>query len=265
MEKSKIGEIPVDLNIQDGYSYWIDNYDKLSNKTKELIENNKEEYKENHEDRPKSIVSSWCIGAIIGEDDWMKEEEVFLLKTGQIPPKNLTDAMRNGIQKESLAAQKFADEMKLSLFKLPTVFLNDGNHYIAVNIDRLTEDGHIVEIKVPYSKPVTEDEDEEYVLEKFKGYWHQIQLQLHILDIDYAWFVRYGTQPNPCHTPFIPQHGGKCFAKDVLSIVKIPRDPNWWPTHKDKIYNFVDRVLKYNKEKKEEKQEHKNKKIKISN
>lgn len=249
MSFSQIAELPSSWQINDKEEYWKKNYQYLPERTKRLLE----KYKEEDKNRPKSIVSSYCIGAILGESNYNKEkceEQIFKEKTKQIPEKEMTIAMLNGIEKEPIVAQKFSDKINKGLFRLPVVVYHE-NPYIAVNIDRLTEDGYNVEIKTSFSESVADDDEtENWVCERHIEYWHQMQLQMFVLDIEKSFFVRWGGPPNPFHDSSQTKFKN-LKIREVLSIIEVQKDPFWWFRHNRKIFDFIDKVLLYQKEESE--------------
>jgi len=203
--------------------------------------------KSDDDSRPKSIVSSYNVAAVLGFDSWTTAEQEFEFKVG-LKTKKANDAMSHGQTMESVAAQKFSDFSGRVLFKVPVVVCKE-NKYICAYLDRITEDGINVEIKVPFSQVVVEDSDLEYVKTQKASYYHQMQLQMHVLDLKETLFVQYGGPPNKFHT-VNPLSSTKFPPREVLSVVSVPKDPEWWPTHKKTIFDFIDRVLLYQKIKK---------------
>lgn len=198
----------------------------------------------------RSIVTASMIAAVIGEDRYTSREKAFLLKTKQIPPIVQNEAMSNGNIQEPIVAQKFSDKSGLPLFRVGCVkWSMDAN--ISVNPDRVTIDGVNVEIKAPLYDTVHEDEDIEYVLDKQIHYWHQMQLQMLVLDLKKTYFVRYGGPPNKNHTfdPIKHTATSKFKPREVLSIVEVYRDDHWWSNYREKIESFIQEVIKFNEDK----------------
>lgn len=200
--------------------------------------------KSDDKSRPKSIVSSYNVAAVLGLDPWTTAEEEFAFKVG-LKVKKQNEAMSHGQKMEALAAQKFSNISGRVLFKVPIVVCKE-NKYICAYLDRITEDGINVEIKVPFSQLVVEDADLDYVKTKKASYYHQMQLQMHVLDLKETLFVQYGGPPNKFHT-VDPLNSTKFSPREVLSVVSVPKDPEWWSTHKNTIFDFIDRVLLYQK------------------
>lgn len=211
---------------------------QLSENTKRVLSD-----KSDDSSRKKSIVSSYNVAAVLGFDPFTTEEEEFQLKVG-LKTKPKTDAMRHGEESEKVAAQHFAKTYDKVLFKVPVVVCKE-NKYVCALSDRITEDGINVEIKVPFSQPVPEDADLDYVKLSKPQYYHQMQLQMHVLDLPATWFVQYGGPPNKHHTLTPETKKLKFPPREVLSVVFVPRDPEWWATHEKKIDDFVRRVLLY--------------------
>jgi len=56
-------------------------------------------------------------------------------------------------------------------------------------------------------------------------------------------FVRYGGVPNKNHTR--SKYNPK--AREILSIVMVPRDEMWWPKYGATIERFIEDVLEFKK------------------
>jgi hypothetical protein len=184
----------------------------------------------------KSIVSSYNVAAVIDDDDYGNPESAFLEKTGQRPKGGPNEAMIYGVEMEPIVAQIFADEYDQMLFKVPIVYSEESDRLCAF-VDRVTAYGYNVEIKCPFKKKVYPRTKVEHVKKYMRNYYHQMQLQMALLDLDHTWFVQYGGPPNPNHE-----------LQPVISVVDIPRDPLWYPTHKDVIFAFIKRVETYQEE-----------------
>jgi len=179
-----------------------------------------------------TFVSASIIGAIVEPEchPYTSSEKLFLQKTNQCPPDLMNAAMLHGILNEEKAAFAYAQEKNEILFKFGLIVSNE-NKYIGVSPDRITISGKNVEIKTPYYDKVKNNETIDLLLTKLKYYWHQIQMQCFVTGLDKTDFVRYDNRHHNENT--------------VLSIIEVPTDPTWWPTYKDKIMSFIDRVLKY--------------------
>lgn len=196
-----------------------------------------------NKNRKKSIVSSYNVAAVIGCDPFTTAEQEFEYKVG-LKKKKETQAMENGKEKEKLAAKQFSMKSGKVLFRVPVVACKE-NPYVCAYSDRITEDGVNVEIKVPYSQVVTEDFDLEDLKKKKPQYYHQMQLQMHVLDLQATWFVQYGGPPNVYHTVTPLNKNHKHPPREVLSALFVSRDPNWWETYHTKIEDFIKKVLLY--------------------
>lgn len=183
------------------------------------------------------FISASTIACITdGSNPYKTENELFLEKTNQKPPDLLNDAMIHGILNEDLAATMYAKEKKKVLFKFG-IIPHSTYKFLGASVDRVTLDGRNVEIKTPLYSTVYLDEDLEFVLRKYKYYWHQIQMQAFITGLPITDFVRYGIPPNENH-----------YEREVLSIVEVPTDYTWWETYKNNILSFAEKVISYRKE-----------------
>ncbi len=84
---------------------------------------------------------------MLGLHPWMSAYEVWLSKTGQLPPKDQTYLMERGHRFEAAAAQWFCDETGLSTRRTGT-WARDHEPWMRANPDRWTSDGHGYEGKI---------------------------------------------------------------------------------------------------------------------
>ena len=165
------------------------------------------------------------------------KQELFEDKTGFKKRKFESDATKHGNFNEPKAAQLYCLEMGEPLIKLGLIKWQK-NHFIGASLDRVSIfSGRNIEIKCPYSARVdVERANENSVIEDFPDYWHQMQLQMLVSDLDETHFIRYGTNPNRFH-----------LEKDFMTITKISKYENWWEDYKDPILSFIDEILNYHK------------------
>lgn len=194
-----------------------------------------------------TILTASEIGTVLGHNHFPGEsfENLFLIKTKQIPPKPKNEATIHGNKNEDVAAKEFADKHGFVLFNM-SILKWEKDPRIGVSCDRVgfkcdenkiyTDELFNVEIKTPLSRVVTLDEDEEYVKEQFPYYYDQMQLQMMVTGLKKTKFVRLGMEPNPYHV-----------NKRIMSVVDIPYNEKWWDESKDLIYEFIDKVELYRK------------------
>lgn len=202
--------------------------------------------------KQKSIVSSYNIGSVLRLNHHFSREQELYAKIHSIK-KEKDDAMQHGIDMEASVAQMFADAYGVVLYKSPLVISKESPYVCALS-DRLTHDGFNVEIKVPMWRAVTTDFDLEDLMIKMPEYYHQMQLQMHVLNLDNTWFVQYGGPPNKYHTKSTTKNTDAFHKKlnnnsvphlecEVLSAIIVPREVDWWNKHEKEILSFVDEVL----------------------
>jgi putative phage-type endonuclease len=202
--------------------------------------------------KEKSIVSSYNIGSVLGVNHYFSREQELYAKIHSIK-KEKDEAMQHGIDMEPVVAQMFADAYCVELYKSPLVISKESPYVCALS-DRLTHHGFNVEIKVPMWRAVAMDFDLEDLMTKMPEYYHQMQLQMHVLNLDNTWFVQYGGPPNKYHTKSTTKNTDAFHKQlnnnslqhiecEVLSAIIVPREVDWWKKHEKEILSFVDEVL----------------------
>jgi hypothetical protein len=205
--------------------------------------------------REHSIISSYNIGSVLGVNHFTNRGQEMYAKIHNI--KKVKDtSMQHGIDMEPIVAQMFANKQCVQLYKSPLIISKESQYVCALS-DRLTHDGYNVEIKVPMTRPVAIDFDLEDLMTKMPEYYHQMQLQMHILELDNTWFVQYGGPPNKFHTKSTTKNTDAFHKKlgnninhiecEVLSAIIVPREIGWWKKHEKEILSFVDQVLEEQK------------------
>lgn len=94
-----------------------------------------------------------------------------------------------------------------------------GLEWLGVSADGITEHNELVEIKAPYRRTIIPGECPHH-------YWPQCQVQMECLDVDVCFFVEW--QPD-----WLSRNG-----REVLNIVPIQRDRDWFLRHKDDFYRY---------------------------
>lgn len=88
------------------------------------------------EERQKSIGGS-DAAAIVGLSKWSTPYSVWAEKTGRIPPKEETEAMRQGTDLEEYVAERFAEQTGKKVRRVPKILKNDAYPFAHANVDRL--------------------------------------------------------------------------------------------------------------------------------
>lgn len=74
-----------------------------------------------------------------------------------------------------------------------------------------------------------------HMLDKLRGYWHQVQLQWETIRIGSSVdFLQYGTAPNKFYS-----------NNDLLTVTSVPCDDTWISMYRDKLCKAWDEVLYY--------------------
>lgn len=99
--------------------------------------------------------------------------------------------------------------------------------YLGASPDGVLESGALIEIKCPYKRVINPNEVP-------LQYWHQIQLQLEVCGLDLCYYVEWA----PAMDFFDP-------SKDIFSVQRVHRDPNWLSDNREEIDRFWNEVKYY--------------------
>ena len=105
------------------------------------------------------------IGAILNESRYKTALEVYLSKTGQMPDKEASDAMKWGNRLEQVIADAFAEETGFPVYPEPGILVGDQPWHLA-NIDRFYDTGQgrgVLECKTANAFTVKDWADEPYI------------------------------------------------------------------------------------------------------
>jgi putative phage-type endonuclease len=91
--------------------------------------------------------------------------------------------------------------------------------WLGASPDGITTTGAMIEIKCPYKRPIVPHEMPHH-------YYPQVQVQLEVCDLELAYFVEWAPE-------YLTSDG-----KEVLSILPIERDRNWFAKHRDALHSF---------------------------
>jgi len=175
-----------------------------------------------------AIATASTISAItVKKNPWTSPQTLFDQKTNRTGPGVLYQPMMIGMFLEDFVADLYAKETNQVLFKFGIIMDVEKYPYVGVSPDRVTMTGKNVEIKVTSKKLRLVKDDLEWIKKQQYYYWHQIQLQAHILGVETTDLVRYN------------------YKDKIMQIVEIPTDYDWWDTHKKSIDEFIQDVLYY--------------------
>lgn len=99
--------------------------------------------------------------------------------------------------------------------------------FLGASPDGVLESGCLLEIKCPFMREPVADEVPEM-------YYHQMQLQMEVCDLDMTYYVEW----KPAMDFFEPD-------RDIFFVQRVYRDPSWLPTWLPVIQGFWERVQAY--------------------
>lgn len=102
----------------------------------------------------------------------------------------------------------------------------NGLCWLGVSADGITEHNELVEIKAPYRRTIVPGEVPHH-------YWPQCQVQMECLDVDVCFFIEW--QPE-----WLSRSG-----LEIINIVPIQRDREWFRRHRDDFYQYFLDLQKY--------------------
>lgn len=134
-------------------------------------------------------------------------------------------ATRHGQKYEDHIRDLFSEIMGKKVFELGLIRHIDvhgpetGLDWLGVSADGITEHNELVEIKAPFRRTIVPGECPHH-------YWPQCQLQMECLDVNICYFVEW--QPDWLNAD----------GREVINIVPIERDRDWWNKHKDTFHQY---------------------------
>lgn len=174
------------------------------------------------EQRQLKLTSS-DIDTVLGHNKYAKPEEVLFKKNGVRKPFTGNHATRHGEKYEDEAIRLYCERYDKKTFSFgliphPTI------SFLAGSPDDITYDGIVVEVKCPLRRKIVLGEIPEH-------YQSQIRMNMEIADLDRGVFIEY----QPCEV----------FGTEVLNVVHIDRDPEWFKNVFPKLEEFWNDVLRY--------------------
>jgi len=134
-------------------------------------------------------------------------------------------ATRHGQKYEDHVRDIFSDIVGKRVYELGLIRHIDvhgpenGLSWLGVSADGITEHNELVEIKAPYRRTIIPGEVPHH-------YWPQCQVQMECLDVDVCFFIEW--QPE-----WLSRSG-----REVINIVPIQRDRDWFARNKDTFYQY---------------------------
>lgn len=171
-------------------------------------------------------ITATNAAAIIDQDKYCTPEQLFKIKTKQVPPKPTNFIMQRGIDNESDGLKLFEHFSGIELLKTQIGFvlcLKKPDMY------GCTPDGVgiwypcLVELKCPWSRKIMHNVPEHYL--------PQVQFQMYVCNMPVCFFVQY----KPPTT----------FDRGILDIVVVERDETWMEDYEPFFSAFHARVLAY--------------------
>lgn len=87
-------------------------------------------------ERRRDGIGGSDAGAIMGENPWASPLSVYADKRGLVPDKALTEAMRQGIELESVVARRFSQATGQKVRRCPRMYFHAEWPFMLANIDR---------------------------------------------------------------------------------------------------------------------------------
>lgn len=140
------------------------------------------------EERRKGIGSS-DAAAIVGLHPYMSKADVLLDKLGMLQPKEMTEAMRFGIEAEQYVADRFTEATgKETITFINSISANPKYPFALASIDRFIPDEQtFVEIKTTSAWNLGKFKDGKYPA----NYYVQCVHQMAVLDVPYCYLAVY--------------------------------------------------------------------------
>ena len=171
-------------------------------------------------------LTSSDVDTILGNNKYSKPEEVLFKKCGLGKPFLGNEATRHGQKYETEAIKLYCERnnkksLSFGLLPHPTI------EWLAGSPDDITEDGIVIEVKCPLRRQIIIGEIPEH-------YIGQIKMNMEICNLDRAVFIEY--------KPAVPN-----ISEEILNIVNIERDPQWFIGVLPCLESLWNQVLHYRK------------------
>jgi len=166
----------------------------------------------------KDKIGASDLPAIMGCSPWTTPYQLWQLKTGRIPDKNVSFAMQRGVHLEPIARSLAESHFKTPLEPLVKIHPNE---WAIASLDAVSIDGDlVVEIKCPGEKWHLE------TIESKKVPYHyevQCQWQLFVTDLDHMYYMSY--------------------SEDCYEIIEVKRNDILIQEMEEKAFEFLQCVL----------------------
>lgn len=160
------------------------------------------------------------VPAAVGENEHMTPAALLKrkLKPGSFKG---SPATAHGSYYEDHAARKF-EEATGEIVHECGLFVHEDEPWLAGSPDGVCNNRALVEIKCPFRRAI----DPGIVPQQYVG---QIQTCMEICDADHCWFIQY-----------VPE---TTWTNEILDIVKVPRDRQWFEKNLKVMRDFHDQML----------------------
>lgn len=183
-------------------------------------------------DQRNSMVTASEVAAVLGVSKFQSRRAVLKSKVGAILQLEevggkYTDSVITqwGNRHEDMVRDRFCDEYNQVVHEVGCV-PHSTISILGASPDGVLDSGALVEIKCPYKRKITGEIPVQY--------WHQMQLQMEVCDLDLCYYVEWA----PAMDFFDP-------TKDVFSVQKVVRDTTWLEEYLPTIDSFWAEVQRY--------------------
>ena len=174
----------------------------------------------------KKYLTASTIASICGDNKYESRSSAMKKKIGLEPSFNGNAATEHGNLYEPVAIDKYEEQRGQKVFSFGLLeSINPGEDFLAGSPDGITATGRLIEVKCPFMRVPNGTVPFHYM--------HQIQTLLHILRLDVCDFIE-----------FVP---GSLWNDEILSIVEVKRDDEFWFRIYPKILSFHEDVVAFEK------------------
>ena len=168
------------------------------------------------EKRKKHLTAS-TIASVCGENKYESRTSALKKKLGLEPSFQGNEATEWGNLNEPIAIDKYEKLTGNKVLEFGLLeSINEGEEFLAGSPDGITSTGILIEVKCPFRRIPNGTVPDHYM--------HQLQTLMHILDLQECDFVEY------CPATI--------WQDEILSIVRVPRDDQFWFRIYPKILSF---------------------------
>jgi putative phage-type endonuclease len=172
-----------------------------------------------------NMLTASDVATALGLNPYRTPKNLLMSKTSKKKGGRFeSEATKHGNMYEDRAIERFC-ELTGHVVHNVGIFVHDEHKWLGGSPDGLTETCELVEVKCPLTREI-KHEIPEY-------YFPQVQVCMEILDVPKCYFIQY--------KPPDVEAG----VNEILDILEVPRDKNWFNENLPTMKRFWEDVMRY--------------------